>query len=141
MDTFVKKVPRSSVTQEPKTKKVVITKTTKKVITGNAKSIIKVGGDPIKTEKDTVLGTKGYSINKSEFTEEEVIKLKDELVAKPHTQGGFSASTAVKKFPIYRESTTRLYMPRYFGEAKFGIAKRMKVPEGVEITVPFQGIS
>jgi len=139
MDTFVKKVPRSSVTQEPKTKKVVITKTTKKVITGNAKSIIKVGGDPIKTEKDTVLGTKGYSINKSEFTEEEVIKLKDELVAKPHTQGGFSASTAVKKFPIYRESTTRLYMPRYFGEAKFGIAKRMKVPEGVEITVPFQG--
>ncbi len=139
MDTFVKKVPRSSATQEPKTKKVVITKTTKKVITGNAKSIIKVGGDPIKTEKDTVLGTKGYSINKSEFTEEEVIKLKDELVAKPHTQGGFSASTAVKKFPIYRESTTRLYMPRYFGEAKFGIAKRMKVPEGVEITVPFQG--
>lgn len=139
MDTFVKKVPRSSATQEPKTKKIVIKKITKKVNTGNEKSIIKVGGDPIKTEKDTVLGTKGYSINKSEFTEEEVIKLKDELVAKPHTQGGFSVSTAVKKFPIYRESTTRLYMPRYFGEAKFGIAKRMKVPEGVAITVPFQG--
>ena len=139
MDTFVKKVPRSSATQEPKTKKIVIKKITKKVIPGNEKSIVKVGGEPIKTEKDTVLGTKGYSINKSDLTEEEIIKLKDELMAKPHTQGGFSVSTIVKKFPIYRESTTRLYMPRYFGEAKFGIAKRMKVPEGGAIAVPFQG--
>jgi superfamily II DNA or RNA helicase len=139
MDTFVKKVPRSSATQEPKTKKIVIKKITKKVIPGNEKSIVKVGGEPINTEKDTVLGTKGYSINKSDLTEEEIIKLKDELMAKPHTQGGFSVSTIVKKFPIYRESTTRLYMPRYFGDSKFGIAKRMKVPEGVAITVPFQG--
>ena len=141
MDTFVKKVQRSTTTstQEPKTKKVVIKKVTKKVVTNDAKQVIKVGSDPPKSEKETVLGTKGYSVNKSDFKEEELSQLKEELMAKPHTQGGFSVSAVVKKFPIYRESTTRLYMPRYFGEAKFGIAKRMKVPEGVSINVPFEG--
>ena len=140
MDTFIKKVPRSTTTtQEPKTKKIIIKKTTKKKVTENAKSIMKVGGDSTKIDKDTVLGTKGYSINKTDFTEDQLAQLKEELMAKPHTQGGFSVSAVVKKFPIYRESTTRLYMPRYFGEAKFGSAKRMKVPPGDTINVPFQG--
>lgn len=140
METFIKKVPRSTTTtQEPKTKKIIIKKTTKKKVTENAKSIMKVGGDSTKIDKDTVLGTKGYSINKTDFTEDQLAQLKEELMAKPHTQGGFSVNAVVKKFPIYRESTTRLYMPRYFGEAKFGTAKRMKVPSGDIINVPFQG--
>ena len=139
MESFVKKVSRPTSTPEEKSKKIVIKKTTKKVSSVNVKQVIKVGGPSNTIDKDTVLGTKGYSINKSEFTEEEVLQLKDELMAKPHTQGGFSVSTVVKKFPIFRESTTRLYMPRYFGEAKFGTAKRMKVSSGDEINVPFQG--
>ena len=136
MESFVKKVSRPTSTPEEKSKKIVIKKTTKKVSSVNVKQVIKVGGPSNTIDKDTVLGTKGYSINKSEFTEEEVLQLKDELMAKPHTQGGFSVSTVVKKFPIFRESTTRLYMPRYFGEAKFGTAKRMKVSSGDEINVP-----
>lgn len=140
MDTFIKKVPRSTTTiQEPKTKKIIIKKTTKKKVTENAKSIMKIGGETTKIDKETVLGTKGYSVNKTDFTEDQINQLKEELMAKPHTQGGFSVSAVVKKFPIYRESTTRLYMPRYFGEAKFGTAKRMKVSAGDEINVPFQG--
>ena len=140
MDTFIKKVPRSTTTiQEPKTKKIIIKKTTKKKVTENAKSIMKIGGETTKIDKETVLGTKGYSISKTDFTEDQINQLKEELMAKPHTQGGFSVSAVVKKFPIYRESTTRLYMPRYFGEAKFGTAKRMKVSSGDEINVPFQG--
>ena len=140
MDTFIKKVPRSTTTiQEPKTKKIIIKKTTKKKVTENAKSIMKICGETTKIDKETVLGTKGYSVNKTDFTEDQINQLKEELMAKPHTQGGFSVSAVVKKFPIYRESTTRLYMPRYFGEAKFGTAKRMKVSAGDEINVPFQG--
>ena len=139
MDSFVKKVSRPATTSEEKSKKVVIRKTTKKISSANVKGVIKVGGSSNTIDNDTVLGTKGYSVNKSDFTEEEILQLKDELMAKPHTQGGFSVSTVVKKFPIYRESTTRLYMPRYFGQAKFGTAKRMKVPDGNEINVPFQG--
>ena len=100
---------------------------------------MKIGGETTKIDKETVLGTKGYSVNKTDFTEDQINQLKEELMAKPHTQGGFSVSAVVKKFPIYRESTTRLYMPRYFGEAKFGTAKRMKVSAGDEINVPFQG--
>ena len=143
MDSFIKKVPRSPITPEEKTKKIVIKNPAKKVTNGLAKNIVKVGNPNSNSiqqnNPDTVLGTKGYSINKSDFTEEALTKLKEELVAKPHTQGGFSANTAIKKFPIYRESTARLYMPRYFGEAKFGMAKRMKVSAGDAINVPFEG--
>ena len=50
-----------------------------------------------------------------------------------------AASSAIKKFPVYRESVTRLYMPRYFGESKFGIAKKMKISQGESVNVPFAG--
>ena len=77
MDTFIKKVPRSTTTvQEPKTKKIIIKKTTKKKVTENAKSIMKIGGETTKIDKETVLGTKGYSVNKTDFTEDQINQLK-----------------------------------------------------------------
>jgi superfamily II DNA or RNA helicase len=92
------------------------------------------------TTKETILGTKGYSVSKSDFAEEEINMLKSELIAKPSSQNAFSAAaSAIKKFPVYRESTTRLYMPRYFGESKFGIAKKMKISQGETVNVPFAG--
>ena len=88
---------------------------------------------------DTMLGKKGYSISKTDRSDEEIESLKSSLFAKPQTQGVFSTAAPPKKFPIYRESPSRLYMPRYFGENKFGIAKKMKIGQGDEINVPFEG--
>ena len=42
-------------------------------------------------------------------------------------------------FPIFRESEKKIYMPRYLGEKEFGVAKTMKIPEGDDIDVPFNG--
>lgn len=115
-------------------KNTIPTKTTVKKIK------VKKSNNFGQTTKETILGTKGYSVSKSDFSEEEINMLKSELIAKPSSQNAFSAAaSAIKKFPVYRESTTRLYMPRYFGESKFGIAKKMKISQGETVNVPFAG--
>ena len=114
-------------------KNAIPTKTVKKIK-------VKKSNNFEQTTKETILGTKGYSVSKSDFSEEEINMLKSELIAKPSSQNAFSAAaSAIKKFPVYRESTTRLYMPRYFGEGKFGIAKKMKISQGETVNVPFAG--
>jgi superfamily II DNA or RNA helicase len=129
MDKFVKKI--SSQSEEPPSE------SKPKLAKRKVKKIVSV--DLIQTTKETVLGAKGYSILKSDFSEDEIASLKKELIAKPASQGGFSIAAVPKKFPIFRESGSRLYMPRYFGETKFGTAKRMRVGQGDIIDVPFQG--
>jgi len=85
------------------------------------------------------LGTKGYSIQKSDLSDTELTDLKKVLIAKPMSQGGFGPNVPVRTFPIFRESTQRIYMPRHFGEKKYGIAPKMRVSQGTEMNVPFAG--
>jgi superfamily II DNA or RNA helicase len=83
---------------------------------------------------NTYIGSKGYTVLKEELTNNELIDLKKKLIAKPIVLGanGFT-------FPIYRESLKKIYMPRYFGEEYFGIAKTIQLLPGNDIDVPFIG--
>ena len=85
----------------------------------------------------TYLGPKGYTIPKSELTESQIKFIKDTLTIKPYTPGISLASTA--SFPAYRESTQKIYVPRFFGSEHFGPPKQFKIPEGDDIDVPFIG--
>jgi hypothetical protein len=85
----------------------------------------------------TYLGPKGYTIPKSELTESQIKFIKDTLTIKPYTPGISLASTA--SFPAYRESTQKIYVPRFFGSEHFGPPKQFKIPEGDDIDVPFVG--
>jgi superfamily II DNA or RNA helicase len=85
------------------------------------------------------LGTKGYSIQKSDLSDTDLTDLKKVLVAKPMSQGGFGPNVPTRTFPIFRESSQRIYMPRHFGEKKYGIAPKMRVSQGDEMDVPFAG--
>ena len=89
---------------------------------------------------NTSLGNKGYSILKSELTETEIQLLKDKLTVKPVSLGSqlFGAANQLT-FPIYRESSKKIYVPRYFGEKEFGPVKECKLPESEDITVEFNG--
>ena len=69
-------------------------------------------------QMNACLGTKGYSIQKSDLSHTELADLKKALVAKPQTQGGFGPNVPIRTFPIFRESGQRIYMPRHFGEKK-----------------------
>ena len=86
---------------------------------------------------NTYIGPKGYTILKSELSEAHVSQIKQMLMVKPFTPGINLASTVT--FPAYRESTQKIYVPRFFGVAHFGPPKQMKIPDGDDIDVPFSG--
>ena len=85
----------------------------------------------------TYLGPKGYTIPKSELTEEQLKYIKDSLTIRPCTPG--APMTTTTSFPAYRESTQKIYVPRFFGIENFGVPKQVKIPEGDDIDVPFAG--
>jgi superfamily II DNA or RNA helicase len=85
----------------------------------------------------TYLGPKGYTIPKSELTEDQIKYIKETLTIRPQTPGAPMATTV--SFPAYRESTQKIYVPRFFGTDNFGVPKQVKIPEGDDIDVPFAG--
>jgi superfamily II DNA or RNA helicase len=86
---------------------------------------------------NTYLGQKGYTILKSELTIKQQLFIKDQLTVKPYVPG--SPVQLQKSFPAYRESDKKLYVPRYYGEELFGIAKQDKLTEGDDINLTFNG--
>lgn len=86
---------------------------------------------------NTYLGNKGYTIPKNELTIKQQLAIKEMLMVKPYVPG---APVQVQKtFPVYRESEKKIYVPRYFGEGLFGKAKNIKISEGTNINLQFQG--
>jgi superfamily II DNA or RNA helicase len=86
---------------------------------------------------NTYLGQKGYTILKSELTIKQQLFIKDQLTVKPYVPG--SPVQLQKSFPAYRESDKKLYVPRYYGEELFGPAKTIKITEGDDINLTFEG--
>jgi len=86
---------------------------------------------------NTYLGNKGYTIFKSELSIKNQLTLKEMLMVKPYVPG--SPVQVQKTFPAYRESNKKIYVPRYFGEELFGLAKTIKITEGEDINLEFQG--
>jgi superfamily II DNA or RNA helicase len=86
---------------------------------------------------NTYLGNKGYTILKSELSIKHQLALKEMLMVKPYVPG--SPVQVQKTFPAYRESDKKIYVPRYFGEDIFGPAKKIKISEGDENNLTFQG--
>ena len=90
---------------------------------------------------NTYLGQKGYTILKNELNIEQQYLIRKELTVKPFTPGqniGIKDAANIS-FPAYRESSAKMYVPRYFGESLFGPAKVSKISEGVDISLKFNG--
>jgi|TARA_B110000091_G_scaffold26426_2_gene25887 superfamily II DNA or RNA helicase len=89
---------------------------------------------------NTYLGQKGYTIMKKELENHEIEKLKKDLLAKPHTPGmNQYGNTQTPGFPVYRESSSKLYVPRYYGIEHFGPAKESRIYEGDDVSLSFKG--
>lgn len=99
---------------------------------------IKTDSMPKMPSCNTYLGPKGYTLLKSELSSEHIDWIKTALTIKPCTPGMPTISSAT--FPAYRESTQKLYVPRYFGTELFGSPKQIKIPDGDDIDVPFAGV-
>lgn len=86
---------------------------------------------------NSYLGNKGYTLLKNELSIKHQLALKEMLMVKPYVPG--SPVQVQKTFPVYRESDKKMYIPRYFGEELFGKAKTIKITEGDDINLTFQG--
>ena len=87
---------------------------------------------------NTYLGNKGYTISKSDLSLEERERIKKDLTVRPYVAGS-PANSAQVSFPVYRESANKLYVPHYYGVEKYGSPKEIKISDGQDIALEFNG--
>tara|TARA_Y100000389_G_scaffold99354_1_gene96083 strand:+ start:12256 stop:13701 length:1446 start_codon:yes stop_codon:yes gene_type:complete len=88
-------------------------------------------------KKNYYIGRKGYSIQKNTLSQTEMYELRNELTVKPNnSMPGYSCQVS---YPVYRESTNKLYIPRYFGIEKYGEVSKINISKGEDININFNG--
>jgi superfamily II DNA or RNA helicase len=85
------------------------------------------------TEQSRILTTRGYSILKTSLTAEETAKIRKELTVKPKTIERF-AQVADNDFPVFLESSTRLYLPRVWADEHFGKYEMSVLTDGLPLS-------
>tara|TARA_Y100001935_G_scaffold195449_1_gene163549 strand:- start:482 stop:1972 length:1491 start_codon:yes stop_codon:yes gene_type:complete len=88
------------------------------------------------TEVATYLGQKGYSIYKEYMTIQEQNSLREDLIVRPYIP---KSPVQPQGFPIYRESSNKIYIPRFFGIEEFGEPDEVRIPQGDTINLSFNG--
>ena len=93
-----------------------------------------------KVRSQSYLGKKGYTIPKSILQKEDYDYLLQDLMMKPFTIGpkyGAASSTESDTFPVYRENTAKIYLPRFYGVQRYGLPDRSELSVGEDIDVSF----
>ena len=85
-------------------------------------------------EATKYLGQKGYTLLKSALTVEQQTFIRKELMVRPYMPG---SPAKLPEFPVYRESKTKLYIPRYFGVDHFGEPDEIRLPTPKPIDIVF----
>ena len=84
----------------------------------------------------TYLGQKGYSIYKENISVKEQHLLREELIVSPYVP---KAPVQPEGFAVYRESSKKIYIPRFFGINAYGEPDEVRIPKGDPIDVAFNG--
>lgn len=87
-------------------------------------------------EESTYIGSKGYTIYKECLDQNEQKSIRDSLTVQPYLP---KSPVQPASFPVYRESGTRLYMPKYYGLGTYGDPDGIHISDGEKIDVPFNG--
>jgi superfamily II DNA or RNA helicase len=82
------------------------------------------------------IGPKGYSVYKNSISIQTQHKIRADLTVGPYIP---KAASQPPKFPVYRESSGKLYIPRHYGIATLGNITESKLPIPDSICVPFKG--
>jgi len=76
----------------------------------------------------TSLSRQGYSIKKEYYDEKDLDIVKKELTVE--VQNHMFDHIEPKKYTLYRENKTKLYLPKYYGLQRFGIPDRNVIGQG-----------
>ena len=83
------------------------------------------------------LGKKGYTIPKSVLSKEDEEYLKKELFVKPEVFGASYGAPVESAFPVFRENSNKIYLPRFYGINRYGMPSRSEIGMGDNISVEF----
>ena len=87
-----------------------------------------------------MLSRQGYKLKKDDLSEEQISKIKKELTAKPAVVQGFGPpNQKPPEYPIYMESKTSYYLPRFYGKKHFGEPVKDNLDEGLSVNIKFNG--
>jgi superfamily II DNA or RNA helicase len=84
---------------------------------------------------ETYLSNRGYSFKKTGLRLSELNELKKSLTVKPFINENYGQKAI--PFPVYCESTKKIYLPRYYGQSKYGIPTINKLYSGDSINITF----
>lgn len=87
-------------------------------------------------EVATYLGQKGYTIYKNNICVKEQQFIRDELMVRPYMP---KAPVQPPPFPVYRESSSKIYLPRFFGIENYGEPDELNITDGDPINLDFKG--
>lgn len=87
----------------------------------------------------TSVSRKGYGIWKDALSEEELEALKVKMTVKPFNQMTSAQKDEEPGFPLFTESNRKIYIPKSYGLAEYGIPDEDKMPAGDDIDIVFAG--
>jgi len=85
------------------------------------------------------INSKGYIINKSTLSKDELQTLKNDLSITPKESHMVKAANVKASKPViaYRENEKKMYIPRFFGSKRYGDPLISDIKEGDDISVEF----
>ena len=86
-------------------------------------------------KEKTYIGKKGFILNKSFFSDEELNNIKNELTVTPFVSSDYGSVEEPCK--VYNENDKYLYVPKFYGIEKFKKPKYNITPKGADINVEF----
>lgn len=101
------------------------------------------GYEPSETYKESIcsvayLGKKGYTIPKANLEKEDEEFLRKDLFVKPEIHGAnYGGAPEVTPFPVFRENSNKIYLPRFYGIKRYGMPHRSEIQEGDDIALRF----
>ena len=88
------------------------------------------------TKATTYVGNRGYTVYKNSVSEIDKENIRKELLVKPYIPKSIITQTP---FPVYRESSQKMYLPRFYGTHRYGVPDKIEIPEGDNINANFKG--
>ena len=86
----------------------------------------------------TFLSDRGYALSKDAFPQETLDNIRKELTVKANVNPMINTPDA-QEFPVYMESSKKLYVPKYYGLKHFGAPDVDRSTDGASINLTFKG--